>query len=76
MENTLGWPERANQAAALKTCRGNADFGGGQWTFQMDGEAEPSLGSLDGVIDQRHWAHGDRREMEDEHDGREPEDSI
>jgi hypothetical protein len=33
--------------------------------------AEPSLGSL-GLTDQDDWAMGDRRDLEDEHDGAEP----
>jgi hypothetical protein len=35
---------------------------------------EPSLGSLDGRTDQELWARGNSRDLEDEHDGAEPED--
>jgi hypothetical protein len=34
---------------------------------------EPSLGSLDGRADQELWARGNSRDLEDEHDGAEPE---
>jgi hypothetical protein len=36
--------------------------------------AEPSLGSLDHITDQRRWAEGGRRDLEDEHDGAEPDE--
>jgi hypothetical protein len=73
MEHSLGWTNAVNQDAAIKGGGNCFSFGGGQWGSQMSGEPEPSLGSLDGQIDQTHWAHGDRRDMEQEHDGREPE---
>jgi hypothetical protein len=65
-EHSLGWPERANQAAAVDACKGSYSFGGGQWGWQMAGDAEPSLGSQGPEVDQTHWAHGDRREMEEQ----------
>jgi hypothetical protein len=70
-ECSLGWPERANQAAALNSIKGTYWFGRGQWGSPScsDGECEPSLGSQGPEVDQRHWAHGDRREMEADYTG-------
>ncbi|WP_375309065.1 hypothetical protein WHZ77_17395 [Bradyrhizobium sp. A5] len=42
-------------------------------------DLEPSLGSCDGwggdPANQEHWARGSRLDLEDEHDGREPDES-
>jgi hypothetical protein len=40
---------------------------------EMYEDDEPSLGSIDHHIDQTVWARGDDRDLEDEHDGREPD---
>ena len=37
------------------------------------GDAEPSLAFLDRAVDQREWSGGNGQDLEDEHDGREPE---
>ena len=41
---------------------------------EPSGDAEPSLGSLDRALDQVRWAIGACDDLEDEHDGREPEE--
>jgi hypothetical protein len=61
----LGWTVAVNQNCALTTCRRN-----------YGGESEPSLGALGSgydaeSFDQRRWSEGDRKDLEDEHDGRE-----
>ena len=38
------------------------------------GDSEPSLASLDRAVDQRDWSGGNAQDLEDEHDGREPDD--
>ena len=38
------------------------------------GDPEPSLASLDRAVDQREWSGGNAQELEDEHDGREPDE--
>lgn len=72
-EHSLGWTNAINQNAARKSCGGSFSFGGGQWGSPMGGEAEPSLGSLDRQINQNLWASGNGMELEQEHDGREPQ---
>jgi hypothetical protein len=66
-EPALGWPEDVNQARALRSC-----------LHSYAGEPEPSLGALGAGydaerFDQRRWSEGSRKDLEDEHDGREPD---
>ena len=72
-EPTLGWPEGMCQR----------DLRRGSWlgnAYCPDGEAEPSLGSLGGCYNtawpQSQWAGGNRDDLEDEHDGREPDRGL
>jgi hypothetical protein len=69
-EPSLGWPERIT--AGQFGSPGGTDDREGEPEHDEDGDpAEPSLGSL-GLTDQRDWSMGDRRDLEDEHDGAEP----
>ena len=72
-EFSLGWTNAVNQDVALQAGRGSFSFGGGQWGSQIGGECEPSLGSLDGQINQNLWSQGNGMDLEHEHDGREPQ---
>jgi len=60
-ETDLGWPEQFNQAKNARNCQ---HWGSDHDREQDSADDEPSLGSLDGVKDQRRWSEGDRRDME------------
>jgi len=63
-EPELGWPEMVNQERALKAGGSSASVGPGQWVAAPDGE--PSLGSLDGEINQANWSRGSRSDIEEQ----------
>ncbi|MGE3875779.1 MAG: hypothetical protein AB7F74_22730 [Parvibaculaceae bacterium] len=45
----------------------------GRYSWEAD-PSEPSLGSLDNMTNQLRWSHGGTQDLEDEHDGAEPDD--
>jgi hypothetical protein len=71
-EALLGWTGITDQTRLGAQCR---------FSFATDGEGpdvdqEPSLGSCSAMTNQNHWALGSTRDLEDEHDGGEPEEMI
>jgi len=70
-EYEMGWPDLIDQERAARSMRGTVNLGGDQW-WPAYCEGEPSLGSSE-QIDQRGWSRGGTRDLEHEHDGREPE---
>jgi hypothetical protein len=70
-EYEMGWPEMIDQERAARSVRGTVELGGNQW-WPAYCDGEPSLGSSE-QIDQRGWSRGGTRDLEAEHDGREPQ---
>jgi hypothetical protein len=69
LEPSLGWTGNVNQAS--RNCLGDGkDF------EKDDSEREPSLGAIENhPYSQEGWSwwHGSGRDLEDDHDGREPD---
>lgn len=64
-EPSLGWTAGIDQCKASKQCWDDC-LGEGAWAdCEADrADDEPSLGSLDGEVDQRRWGEGDRLDRE------------